>query len=140
MKNDGMKKKPGRPKDFYNVFPKRNTRNSVSNKIRNIDFQKAIDSDQRLFNFLSDNGFITLESDRAEIRRIIANEIAPINPHVAIGFEMVNKHGDPTSIELVEKHKLDAAEKRIKELEDALADLYETIDPKEIKRKLHETD
>jgi predicted transcriptional regulator len=31
-----MKNKPGRPKDVYNVFPKRNTRNSVSNKIRNI--------------------------------------------------------------------------------------------------------
>jgi predicted transcriptional regulator len=28
--------KAGNPGDSYNVFPKRNTRNSVSNKIRNI--------------------------------------------------------------------------------------------------------
>jgi hypothetical protein len=55
-----------------------------------------------------------------------------------IGFEMVNKHGGPTGIELVEKYKLDAANKRIKELEDFIADLYETVDAKEIKNKLHE--
>lgn len=39
-------------------------------------FQKSIDRDQRLFNYLSDNGFISLDSDRAEIRHIISGELA----------------------------------------------------------------